>query len=528
VLSSRTLLTDYRNKLVEDHLVDDGDDRCVLAHHFDVAIASYSDPLPLFRSLDDARLEPLLRYSKVNATPDVRKLTITNSHDGQRKLTMALLEFVADSLMRLSCSPRDVVLVYAGASGLAGAVAASIFPGLRLLLYDPHPNTLSNIPSSFHDKAVFRDTYRVHPSLYNTRKMAVFTDRAGWFRDEVAEYCRDTVFPYYGAKHMLFVSDVRGKTGELDIAANMRDQMRWTVVIGCSGYMHKFKIPYMDDAHAAEVLRTYREAPESDLPPDAIERGDQEGGGNDRVGSFPYLDGRLHVQVYGPQRTAELRLIGFSLDTTPSLPMFRYQKRLLNDAGKRAFPEEVPQKGEGEGGIEGGAHGACKKKKKRYRLRTYVAQDVEDRMATFNVFYRCHSRFASEDARVPPVALLSKCLADQQRYLPNSYETVCERVILGKCAAVLNCSESGLAKMHNAIGAMLAGFTNKDPLVCALVSASMEMRKQQVRPEEYAPHVLTWARQVSRVRPDAAIPAELLLHVAKSCVPTTTQTKDWT
>jgi hypothetical protein len=506
VISSRALLRQFRATADVPSPY-----REAMDHHFEMALGSYDAPFPLFRSIEDVEAvritTPPLPYAVVNSSPSLRKLTITNCHDGQRKLTMALLDFLSTSFVRLECAPKDVIVVYAGASGLASAVASTVFPDLRMLLFDPHPNTLSHMPPGFQNKIVFKDTYHVLPSLYNKKKLTIFTGAAGWFDDETATFCRETVLPSYaGAKHLLFVSDVRSDTGELDIARDMRNQMRWTVLTGCSAYMHKFKIPYTDDPDAQEVLRMYRDL--SDVPQDCLERRVQDPGtGTEREPvagkrkdagpkneTIPYLDGKLHVQVYGPQRTAELRLVGFPIDPKPTLPLFRYQKKVK-------LLEAKTNKGTSVRNDVGND--------KKYVVREYDMQDIEDRMATFNVFYRGHARFASDHMHDD---------GDDAMYLPATYEVVAERAILMRCASVMVMSTKPFTaslvattfnKMRSQLKSGMSSFTIKDPLVCSLISAAAEMKKHRLSPSVYAPHVLEWAAQILHVRPDATIPAEL-------------------
>jgi hypothetical protein len=445
--------------------------------HVNRAIRSYDVPFPIqkFRTLEDADIPSSVKYEHIKRSPTMRKLTVTNCHDGQRKLTMALLEFVAVSLNRLECDAKDVILVYAGASGLASAVASSMFPGLRMILYDPAPNTLSHMPVAFEDKAVFRDTFRVHPSLYAGKKLAIFTGRAGWFGDDVAVYCKDTILPHSKAKHLLFTSDVRKDLGELDIANDMRDQMRWTMLIGCSSYMHKFRLPYLDDPTSPSILRVYRDL--SDLPPNLFtyDRTDNNGGENNRnnrqppshlsTTRIPYLDGNLHIQLYGRQRTAELRLIGFAAS---------------NDIGPSTLSTN------------------------RYALRDFEIESMEDKMATFNAIYRGHARFSYGDDYIAP----------REQYLPASFEVVSEHHVISQCAQATRLREdSQKLDMHNIVREMLATFTPKDPLVCSLISAATEMKKHRHDVRSYAPHVLDWTRQVLQIRPNAAIPKDLLQHV---------------
>lgn len=439
--------------------------RALVRQHVDRALHSYDNPFPIntFRNLETADIPRPFKYATLERSPTLRKLTITNCHDGQRKLAMALLEFVASGLLRLGCAPEDVLLVYAGASGLAGAIASSVFPGLRMVLYDPAPNTLSHMPGSFKGKAVFTDTFRVDPSSYASKRLAIFTEKAGWFGDDAARFCRDVVAPYFKKRHVFFTSDVRSERGELDVARDMHDQMRWTMLTGCSAYMHKFRLPYMDSADTPRVLRVYNDL--SDMPADLFayhrrREGDQPQLQEQKTTTVPYLDGQLHVQLYARQRTDELRLVGFR-----------------DEDGK-------------------------------FAVRDYSVQSVEDKMATFNTIYRSHARFASPHFTAAKTSCEGKKENDVY-VLPASYEVVAEDDIVFSCARANGLhDEADIAKVHDIVCSMMATFTHKEPFVCSLVSAATEMKKRGLRVEEYAPHVLQWAADILRVRPNAAIPAD--------------------
>jgi hypothetical protein len=129
---------------------------------------------------------------------------------------------------------------------------------------------------------------------------------------------------------------------------------------------------------------------------------------------------------------------------------------------------------------------------------------MEDKMATFNAIYRGHARFSYGDDYIAP----------REQYLPASFEVVSEHHVISQCAQATRLREdSQKLDMHNIVREMLATFTPKDPLVCSLISAATEMKKHRHDVRSYAPHVLDWTRQVLQIRPNAAIPKDLLQHV---------------
>lgn len=480
VISSKRLLSEIPSLLESrEGPTMSTSDKLLVNKHAARASYSYEKPFPIsdFRNLETCDIPDPFKYSVLNTSPTLRMLTVTNCHDGQRKLTMALLEFVSYSLKKLKCPAKDVLLVYPGASGLASAIASSIFPSLRMMLYDPAPNTLSHMPGSFHDKAVFYHANDMHPSAYENKRLAIFTGKAGWFDDGVATFCKNVVRPYFGAKHLLFTSDVRSNIGEYDIAENMHEQMRWTVLTGCSAYMHKFRMPYLDDDQTPRVLRRYADL--SDIPAHLYQYkrdiANSVSGASSRVTPIddndniriPYLDGELHVQLYARQRTEELRLMG--------LRPGRDDKFLVRD---------------------------------------YHVQNIENKMATFNAMYRSHARFCSSSSIGNP-PMFTSTSTDACR-LPSTYEIMAERDIVRECTETNESKlreEEDVERVHTIIRDMLATFTHKDPLICSLVSAHAEMKKRRLSVEQYAPHVLTWTRQILTVRPHAAVPMEFRKRV---------------
>lgn len=375
----------------------------VLAQHLTVADASHDDALPLVRTLDEFPPKPAPRwmptYEFMASCPVVQSMALGNCHHGQRKLTLALLEFIADSLVALDCDDRDVVLLYVGASGLATVAALTVFPSLQAVIYDPAKNTTELMPR-FDDKVVYVDGGVPCRKVRMDRRLVVFTQRAGWFDDTVAAHFRAHLFPRTGRKHLLFVSDVRAQTSEDAIARDMVDQQRWTIVVRPARYMLKFRMPYVWTHAEREIVHGLYVASAAALLAHAIlVRSLLPAGWSLCRDSIPYLDGRAHLQLYGRQRTAELRLVG---------------------------------------SVVGG----------RYAIRSYDMRAIEDAMATFNNVYRTHARFrvcpcmpASRYEHASEIKILSTCIhaatpSRRRRRLPDDCGT-CECRDLGARAAKL-------------------------------------------------------------------------------------------
>ena len=150
-----------------------------LACHIQIAIKSH-DPdgtgkVPLFRTIDEFQKTtqcPYPSYNYISSSSELDVLSILNCHNGQRKLTMSVLEFLTVSLTHLKVPQSDVLIIYAGASGLASVIAANIFKQVQFVLYDPAPNTVALLPP-FQDKVV----YRTPPQQVDlSKRMIIFTE----------------------------------------------------------------------------------------------------------------------------------------------------------------------------------------------------------------------------------------------------------------------------------------------------------------------------------------------------------------
>ena len=135
----------------------------------------------LFRTVDEFSIwsrpaPPPPPYSDIDRIRDeLDVLSVLNCHNGQKKLTLSVLEFLAFSLMKLKCAQNEVIVVYAGASGLASVVAANIFKDVKFVLYDPAPNTVALMPR-FEDKVVYKTPLQGKNTMDTSKQIIIFTD----------------------------------------------------------------------------------------------------------------------------------------------------------------------------------------------------------------------------------------------------------------------------------------------------------------------------------------------------------------
>ena len=308
--------------------------------HVAQAKASSAAPVKLYRHLNEYPTElPDLTYGEVRRTRQLRDLEVFNCHNGQRKLTLSVLEFLAESLKKVPSS-KQVLVVYAGASGLATTIASTLFPEIKFVLYDKMPNTVDLISKSFRDIAIHQQKHAVPDT---SKKIVVYQ---AWFDDvEALKFSRLS-----DAFEVLFISDVRkDDTSELAIANDMRDQQRWAVLTGSSAYMFKFRIPY---EWSPEIQKCYLDVGHMEAAVKQVGHKlalPKVGNSSSSSNNITYLDGDPFIQLYGRPNTAELRLIGFP---------------------------KVSNKGV-----------------KTYNMSAYDGAEIENKMATFNCFYRSHARF---------------------------------------------------------------------------------------------------------------------------------------
>lgn len=348
-----------------------------ISKHLESCLHSYKKPKSIKRRLKelDYLSEPEVTYTDISKLQETRKLSLSNCHDGQRKLTMSVLEFVANSLNKLNCNEEDVMVVYIGASGLASGICSLVFPKMFFLLYDPDPNILDYLPEEVkHKTSIYKQTNKMK-TLNKDKPLTIFTERAGFFDDLSAKYCYDVYFKQLvNKKYLLFISDIRlgSDLKETDIVNDMKNQMHWTTEIHADRYMHKFRIPYIDEIKKKEeantILLSYNDAihnPNFSLSSHIDEQSNN---------NFLYLKGDLYIQLYGPQRSVELRL-----------------------------------------------HGSKNKKTNKYDLSRYNFKEIENKLALFNTIYRSHCAYKYNDLVssyeiVAEQSIMDLCKVSEKQY----------------------------------------------------------------------------------------------------------------
>lgn len=175
-------------------------------------------------------------------------------HRGQRKLLMSEI----GALIMLD-PMTEYTLVYAGAApGIHIPFLSELFPNVTFHLYDP---------SAFQ----IRQSERIF--LYNT-----------FFTDSVAQ-------SYRGRENLVFICDIRVAPDETLVLQDMLAQQRWHEIMQPELTSLKFRLPWPGEDHAL-----------SDFPLFSFEKI------NDET-TVEYLDGEIHLPIWGRQSTTESRLV---------------------------------------------------------------------------------------------------------------------------------------------------------------------------------------------------------------------------
>ena len=378
------------------------------AHHIDSAIASRSGhPLAVPRTLDDvARV--LGRAPYVASSPALRALMASNCHIGQRKLALALLDFL--NACAKTHQTTDLFVVYPGASILACLAAAGLYPSARFLCFDPaFDATVTNVRQELGRRAdeAMRNVHVVRAKAADAQTAqdafakgfttVVFTDAAGMYGSDSHALARD-VHAHLDEhdtlkrkRAMVFCSDVRmsvsrtlpggGTTSdpsEQQIAEEMVAQARWIRDLGVQCFQVKFRMPFapVSDDISAMYESLGAQLGSADMAAGAPTKTKAASKEHPDT-TLPYLDGECRIQIYARETSAELRLLGTS-------------------------------------GV---------------RVKRYSVQQIEECMAAFNVVYRAHAGFACEERQ--DIADVVRSELSPESMLPNlSFDAVREGEIV--------------------------------------------------------------------------------------------------
>ena len=253
------------------------------------------------------------------------KTVSTNCHIGQRKLTLALLEFL--TLVRAR-HRGPLLLVYAGASLVAATVAVELFRDVFVLAFDP--NRKATVDNARHELgkdrldrslAVLEDLNArdadAAARAFVLRRVVLCTGAAGTYGDDTHAFVAQTA-KTLGAQ-IAFASDVRsggdGKRTDL-IMRDMLNQARWALQLQTPFFQFKFRMPFPDEMQGdtgKRILDEFKRFAEFEALGLALPTRAPKGL------KLPYLAGDLLLQVHPRPDTTEMRLTS---TRTPSVKWY--------------------------------------------------------------------------------------------------------------------------------------------------------------------------------------------------------------
>lgn len=235
-----------------------------------------------------------------------------NCHMGQLKLFYTLFEF----LLEVETAGIDLskcLIVYIGsAPGTNIKTVSEFFPNATFLLYDPA---------------------KFDPELKDNPNVHIRTDKAGMFT--IAESCDEIleVKKELGKKQILFVSDIRMDPNEEDVKKDMLLQQDAVFELDPLAYMLKFRLPYVDPDgkiidNSYDLHPAYKNLVRTSTRPSSVALNKKHKSKN--APTFRYLGGSIYLQLYGPVRSTETRLIGFRTLNGVVTPKGKYEMRIFD------------------------------------------------------------------------------------------------------------------------------------------------------------------------------------------------------
>ena len=293
-----------------------------LLPHFAIALNSLHKPMAMPRTLCDLRSH--FGGALYDESVKLAELKISESnHVGQRKLCIALIEFLTEVhafQVRTVGHTSPVLVLYVGSSLVAALAANDLFPDDRIVCYDPivemtldvarrelgagAPKIISSRITTT-TKALSAATAS---SELSKKPILLFTGQAaGTFRDDTCKYVLELA-RHCGSMEIALVSDIRrpilGAEKEIGIAEDMVNQARWAALLQVRFYCFKFRLPF-------KVTEDIRSEYAKMAPLSTV--------GCDSSKCVPYLGGQCVLQKYARDPSTEMRLTGL---TKPTMVMY--------------------------------------------------------------------------------------------------------------------------------------------------------------------------------------------------------------
>lgn len=286
---------------------------------------SFKKPIP--RRFDDLKGLGSAPYDSKNAVTFLAR----NHHMGQRKLCVAMVEFLTFAHLRQlkqTGSTRPLLVVYAGCSLLAALSGRSIFRRDLFMCLDPswkmtvpvvQRETGANLAE--HIEVLRHAPVQTIADCLRGKGIVYLTEGAGKFTDASCAKV-NALHSHFPGYDVAFVSDVRtvkkGCTSdkEVTIASDMVDQARWVVKLQPSFCSLKLRLPFLV---TPEIRGVYARL------------------GQARPDHVRYIDGMLVLQKYARNESTEMRLF--------ATPPFKFVTYDVRDVESHFSPFNIVHRG---------------------------------------------------------------------------------------------------------------------------------------------------------------------------------------
>jgi hypothetical protein len=215
-------------------------------------------------------------------------LDIKNCHIGQLKLFYTLFEFLL--LLKKKYNLDDCLIVYIGSAHGFNIYANNFFFKVHYLLYDPG---------------------KFDPRLYTLSNITIKNVYFGL--DKIEEIKNHSIS--INKSKIVFISDIRKNVDEYSIMQDNLLNYKTILELKPVAFMLKFRVPYFFISTPKGVNNNdnyYKELCDLNLSNenDSIK-------GNIiyyKENYYPYIDGKIYIQLFASPHSAETRLINFSID----------------------------------------------------------------------------------------------------------------------------------------------------------------------------------------------------------------------
>jgi len=235
----------------------------------------------------------MITFADINDRRKYENIKINNKHDGQRKLLLSEVQFLAEHNGR--------VVVYAGAApSVKGAFLASLFPNRTFVLVDPNRFNIAPYGNvSVVNARRIQDVNFQQPGIFIINSLMT---------EDIAKF----VVGMVGSNDLLFISDIRTTINDgvassnnepttTDIVWNMAQMAIWMKIMTPNASLIKFRLPFDSNGQLNNptVAADVEKAKKLGLDLGPVMTGAR----------LRYFEGKLNLQAWAPASSAETRLV---------------------------------------------------------------------------------------------------------------------------------------------------------------------------------------------------------------------------